>query len=105
MSLPDSLVFGQYEGSPITPAPSSEASTEISLRMGDRYLNLDMLAGMPLIFSGKVFYDENHSAIQDDEEFGAEGRSRRCAPGRNCRCRHRRTPSAPCRCPSRWPGA
>ena len=75
VSLPDSLVFGQYEGSPITPAPSSEASTEISLRMGDRYLNLDMLAGMPLIFSGKVFYDENHSAIQDDEEFGAEGRS------------------------------
>ena len=75
VSLPDSLVFGQYEGSPITPVPSSQASAQITLRRGDRYLNLDMLAGMPLIFSGTVFYDENRSAIQEDEEFGAEGRT------------------------------
>ncbi len=75
VSLPDSLVFGQYEGSPITPVPSSQASAQITLNMGDQYLNLDMLAGMPLIFSGTVFYDEDRSAIQEDEEFGAEGRT------------------------------
>ena len=48
--LPESLVFGQYEGSPIKPVASSFASTALTLKMGDRYLDLDILAGMPLVF-------------------------------------------------------
>ncbi len=75
VTLPDTLVFGQYEGSPITPVASSQASTDLTLNMGDSYLDLDMLAGMPTVFSGTVFYDENRSAIQEDEESGAEGRT------------------------------
>ena len=72
--LPETLVFGQYEGSPITPVGSSHASAELKLNMGDQMLDADILAGMPLHFSGVIFHDRNLTAIQEEEEAGAEGR-------------------------------
>ena len=73
--LPDYLVFGQMEGSPIEATASSTASAMITFTLGEQKTGADILAALPITIRGAVYYDDNMSAEMDDGEYGAEGRS------------------------------
>ena len=73
--LPDYLVFGELEGSPIQASAEPAASAEIVLAMGESYLGADILASVPVSVSGLVYYDDNLSGDKEAEEFGAEDRA------------------------------
>ena len=73
--LPDYLVFGQTEGSPIEPTASSSATATISFSMGEQKTGVNILASLPVTVSGTVYYDDNMSGGMDEGEYGAEGRS------------------------------
>ena len=73
--LPDYLVFGETEGSPVAPTADSTATAAISFSMGEQKTNANILASLPVTVSGVVFYDDDMSASMDESEYGAEGRS------------------------------
>ncbi len=73
--LPDYLVFGQIEGSPVEATASSTASAVITFSLGEQKTGADILAALPITISGEVYYDDNMSAQMDESEYGAEGRS------------------------------
>lgn len=72
--LPDYLVFGETEGSPIEATASSTASATISFTMGEQKTEANILASLPVSISGTVYYDDNMSGQMDAGEYGAEGR-------------------------------
>ena len=73
--LPDYLVFGQTEGSPIEATAESTATTMITFGLGEVKTDANILASLPVTISGTVFYDDDMSAQMDEGEYGAEGRS------------------------------
>lgn len=73
--LPDYLVFGQTEGSPVEATASSTATATITFSMGEQKTDANILASLPVTISGTVYYDDNMSGQMDDGEYGAEGRS------------------------------
>ncbi|MBR3109456.1 MAG: hypothetical protein IKH30_20050 [Clostridia bacterium] len=73
--LPDYLVFGQTEGSPVEATASSTATATISFSMGEQKTDANILASLPVTVSGTVYYDDNMSGQMDAGEYGAEGRS------------------------------
>ncbi len=73
--LPDYLVFGQLEGSPIEASAASTATAYITFEMGEQRTDADILASLPVTISGTVYYDDDMSASLDENEYGAEGRS------------------------------
>ena len=75
VTLPDGLVFGQLAGSPIPAAASNQASADISFDMGESMENANILASLPVSVSGTVYYDDNLTGSQEEEEYGAEERS------------------------------
>ncbi len=75
VTLSDGLVFGQLEGSPIPATAGSRASAELTFAMGQDMLNADILASLPVSVSGTVYYDEDLSGAQEENEYGAESRS------------------------------
>ena len=72
--LPDGLAFGEMEGSVFGRSRSAQASVEITLALGDKRLDTDILAVTPISLSGLVYYDDNLSGEMDEEEYGAETR-------------------------------
>jgi len=74
VTLSDGLVFGQLDGSPIPAAADNRASAELAFAMGEDRLNADILASLPVSVYGTVYYDEDLSAAQEENEYGAEGR-------------------------------
>lgn len=75
VTLPQGLVFGEKEGAVISRSRSEQASAEITLALGEKRLDTDILAVTPVSLSGVVYYDDNLSAEMDEEEYGAESRS------------------------------
>ena len=73
--LPDYLVFGQTEGSPIEATASSTATATVTFSMGEQKTDANILASLPVTISGTVYYDDNMSGQMDAGEYGAEGRS------------------------------
>ena len=73
--LPDYLVFGQMEGSPIEATAASTATAMISFEMGEQKTDANILASLPVTISGTVYYDDDMSGSLDEGEYGAEGRS------------------------------
>ncbi|MBR3019726.1 MAG: carboxypeptidase regulatory-like domain-containing protein [Clostridia bacterium] len=73
--LPDYLVFGETEGSPIAPTADSTATSAITFSMGEQRTDANILASLPVTISGVVFYDDDMSASMEENEYGAEGRS------------------------------
>lgn len=72
--LPDYLVFGQMEGSPVEASAASTATAMITFAMGETRTDANILASLPVTVSGAVFYDNDMSAEMDGDEYGAEGR-------------------------------
>ena len=75
VTLPDGLVFGYLPDSPIPATPSRHATAEFRFTSGENVDSADVRAALPLTLSGHVFYDDNLSATQDGDEYGAEGRT------------------------------
>ena len=75
VTLPENLVFGQMEGSPIEATGAYKASAEISFAMGDAWENANILASPPVKLSGRAFYDDNLTGDMEEDEYGAEGRT------------------------------
>ena len=75
VTLPQGLVFGPLEGSLIPAASSSRASCEITLAMGEDLTNADIFAAVPVSVFGVIYYDNNMSGLQDEDEYGAEERA------------------------------
>ncbi|MBR5111143.1 MAG: hypothetical protein IK099_13270 [Clostridia bacterium] len=73
--LPEYLVFGETEGSPVAPTADSTATATITFAMGEQRTDANILASLPVTVSGVVFYDDDMSASMDENEYGAEGRS------------------------------
>lgn len=74
VTLPQGLAFGDLEGSVIGRSRSGQASAEITLTLGEKRLDTDILAVTPVSLSGLVYYDDNLSGEMDAEEYGAETR-------------------------------
>ncbi len=75
VTLPENLVFGQLESSPVPAAADCRSSAEITFAMGDSLKNADILAAYPVSVSGTVYYDSNLSGVRDEDESPAEGRA------------------------------
>ena len=73
--LPEYLVFGQMEGSPVEATASSTATAVLTFAMGEQKTDANILASLPVTISGTVYYDDDMSASMDEGEYGAEGRS------------------------------
>ena len=74
VTLPENLVFGQLDNSPIAPQRSNQATAEITFKMGDAWENADILASLPVTLTGQVFNDDNLTGKMEEDEYGAEGR-------------------------------
>ncbi len=75
VTLPEGLAFGELEGSLFGRSRAGQASAEITLTMGEQRLDTDLLAVTPISLSGLLYYDDDLSAVQDEEEYGAENRA------------------------------
>ena len=75
VTLPEGMVFGPLEGSLFPAAMSAKASAEITISMGESRTDLNVLAARPVSLFGVMYYDDDLSGVQDEEEYGAEGRS------------------------------
>ena len=75
VTLPDGLIFGRLEGSLFEASMHGQAAVEIALAMGESIADLNILAVQPVSLSGVMYYDDNLSGVQDEEEYGAEGRA------------------------------
>ena len=73
--LPNYLVFGEMEGSPVAPTAESTATATITFSMGEQRTDANILASLPVSITGVVFYDDDMSAKMGEDEYGAEGRS------------------------------
>lgn len=74
VTLPQGMVFGELEGSLFSPSRDSQASAEITLALGENKLDTNIQAMTPLTIFGILYYDDNLSGLQDEDEYGAENR-------------------------------
>ena len=74
VTLPQGLAFGELDGSLFGRSRSNQASAEITLALGESRLDTDVQAVTPLSIFGILYYDDNLSGLQDEEEYGAENR-------------------------------
>ena len=74
VTLPDGLIFGQKEGSLFPASFETQASVDLTLDMGEDRRDVNLLAAAPVSLFGVMYYDDNLSGFQDEEEYGAEGR-------------------------------
>lgn len=70
--IPDYLVFGQAEHSPILPGISSIATTTMSLTAGQKWNDADICVAYPASMQGFVFKDRDQSLTLNGDEYGLE---------------------------------
>ena len=74
VTLPQGLAFGELEGSLFGRSRSAQASAEITLGLGESRTDIDIEAVSPIALFGILYYDDDLSGLQDEEEYGAESR-------------------------------
>ena len=74
-TLPQGLAFGELEGSPFGRSRNRQQSAEITLAMGESREDICIQAVTPLSIFGILYYDDDFSGLQDEEEYGAENRA------------------------------
>lgn len=75
VTLPEGMIFGRLEGSLFPAAMTSTASAQVEIAMGESRRDVDAVATKPVSLFGVMYYDEDLSGVQDEEEYGAEGRA------------------------------
>ena len=74
VTLPQGLAFGELEGSPFSRSRSIQESAEITLALGENRTDINIQAVSPLSIFGILYFDDNLSGLQDEDEYGAESR-------------------------------
>lgn len=74
VTLPQGLAFGELEGSLFDRSRSTQASAEITLGLGESRMDINIQAVSPIALFGLLYYDDDLSGLQDEEEYGAENR-------------------------------
>ena len=74
VTLPQGLAFGDLEGSLFSKSRNAQASAEITLTLGESRTDIDIQAVTPISLFGVLYYDDDLSGLQDEEEYGAESR-------------------------------
>ena len=74
VTLPQGVAFGDLEGSLFSRSRSAQASAEIPLALGENRTDITIQAVTPIAFFGVLYYDDDLSGLQDEEEYGAESR-------------------------------
>lgn len=74
VTLPQGLAFGEKQGSVFSRSRSGQETVDITVALGEKRLETDILAVTPVSLSGIVYYDDNLSGEMEEDEYGAETR-------------------------------